>query len=357
MPFQSEYHEPFSAAVVHGSGYVGRELIRLLQAHPSIELKTIASTSASGRPVHDVHPTLRGVCSLTFTDLDSAHLEDHNVVFVAGVPGTGVAALRRLRSTDFDGIFVDLSTDYRFPDPADHLRWNGTPRSDDTGAADFVYGLPEISAPYPEGTRLIANPGCFATGLALALWPLASNIPAAAVHITALTGASGSGVSPSRTTHFPDREGNVRAYRAFAHRHVGEVVQVVGGNLDIAFVPVSGPWTRGIWGTAQLSLPSGVGSGEVAAWFETAYAGKPFVRLWSDQLPELHYAVGSPFCDIGWKVARNNLVVVFALDNLLKGAASQAIQNANLALGMPEGVGLIPGSHETSGAAVDSVWE
>lgn len=357
MPFQPEYEKSFSAAVVHGAGYVGRELIRLLENHPSIVLKTVVSGSAEGKPVHDVHPTLRGTCSLTFTKMETAHLEDHDVVFIAGIPGTGVAAFRHLASTDFDGIFVDLSTDFRFADPGDHLKWNGTPREDGGAAGDFVYGLPEITAPYPAGTRLIANPGCFATGLALTVWPIASNVSGASVHITALTGASGSGVSPSKTTHFPDRDGNVRAYKVYAHRHVGEVLQLIGRTLDIAFVPVSGPWTRGIWGTAQVSLPAGVTESVVESWFETAYAGKPFVRLWSDQLPELHYAVGSPFCDIGWRVSEGNLAVVFALDNLLKGAASQAVQNANLALGMPEGLGLLPSSHETLAAAINPVWD
>ncbi|MGA7304294.1 MAG: N-acetyl-gamma-glutamyl-phosphate reductase [Rhodothermales bacterium] len=357
MSYQPPYYPQFSAAVVHGSGYVGRELIRLLEHHPAIDLKTVVSGSAAGKVVHEVHPTLRGISSLTFTDAGSADLETHDVVFVAGVPGTGTAAFQQLTSAGFDGVFIDLSTDYRFADPADHLKWNGSPRDNDGSAGEFVYGLPEICAPYPADTRLIANPGCFATGLALSIWPLASNLHGSTVHVTALTGASGSGASPSKTTHFPDRDGNVRAYKVFGHRHLGEVLQTVGDSLSIAFVPVSGPWTRGIWGTAQVTIPAGIDAEDVTGWFEAAYSGKAFVRLWGDQLPELHYAVGSPFCDIGWKVAGNDLVVVFALDNLLKGAASQAVQNANLALGMPEGLGLIPGAQETASTTVDTMWD
>lgn len=356
MTFQPE-NESFSAAVVHGSGYVGRELIRLLIQHPAIELNTVVSGSAAGKAVYAVHPGLRGTCSLTFSDFASAELAEHDVVFVAGVPGTGVAAYERLATSGFDGVLVDLSTDFRFADPADHLKWNGTPRHDNGAAREFVYGLPEICGPYPPDARLIANPGCFATGLALALWPLAERLAGSSVHVTALTGASGSGVSPSPTTHFPDRDGNVRAYKVYAHRHLGEVLQAVGNSLDIAFVPVSGPWTRGIWGTAQVALPPGLQAGDVKEWFETAYEGKPFVRLWGDQLPELHYAVGSPYCDLGWKVSAGNLVVVFALDNLLKGAASQAIQNANLALDLPEGLGLLPGSRDAAGIQIESVFD
>lgn len=350
------YQHALSAAVVHGSGYVGRELIKLIAQHPSLTLDTVVSGSAAGRKLHEVHPTLRGTSDLTFIDIASADLSAHDVVFVAGVPGTGVSAYKLLSESGFDGALIDLSTDFRFADPDDHLKWNGAPRGDDEGASDFVYGLPEIRAPYPDNTRLIANPGCFATGLALAIWPLASNLDSGSVNVTALTGASGSGISPSKTTHFPDRDGNVRAYKVFAHRHVGEVLQVAGDSLDIAFVPVSGPWTRGIWGTAQITLPEHNGQQEVDEWFESAYAGKSFVRLWHDQLPELHYAVNSPFCDLGWKMSGNHLVVVFALDNLLKGAASQAIQNANLVLGLPEITGLIP-SHSAEYETIhDHPW-
>jgi len=342
MLLESSYGQKLSAAVVHGSGYVGRELIKLLCGHPTLRLDTVVSGSAAGQPVHNVHPTLRGICSLDFVATDETALADHDVVFVAGVPGTGVAAYNHLTASGFDGVFVDMSTDFRFADPADHLKWNGAERPEVDALESFVYGLPEIVGPYPPGTRLIANPGCFATGLALAIWPLASHLEQGSVHVTALTGASGSGASPSKTTHFPDRDGNVRAYKVFAHRHLGEVIQTVGNSLDIAFVPVSGPWTRGIWGTAQLQVPEGVSAAAINDWFESAYGGKSFVRLYGDELPELHYSVNSPFCDLGWKLGDGHLVVGFALDNLMKGAASQAIQNANLALGLPEAAGLLP---------------
>jgi N-acetyl-gamma-glutamyl-phosphate reductase len=321
-----------------------------------MHLQTVVSGSAAGKAVHDVHPSLRGICDLTFSDTEAAALENHDVVFVAGVPGTGIAAFNRLREQAFDGVFVDMSTDFRFADPAEHLKWNGVARLNDLSGHEFVYGLPEINAPYGHDCNLIANPGCFATGLLLAIWPLASQLNGPTIHVTALTGASGSGAKPSRTTHFPDRDGNVRAYKVLEHRHLGEVLQVVGGGVDVAFVPVSGPWTRGIWGTASLTVPAGVTLETVSRWFGSAYAGKPFVRLYEDQLPELHPTVGSPFCDIGWKISGQQLVVGFALDNLLKGAASQAIQNANLALGLQETAGLLPSSSQTPEPAVETHW-
>ena len=194
----------------------------------------------------------------------------------------------------------------------------------------------------------MANPGCFATGLALALWPLSRHLETATVAVTALTGASGSGTRPKAATHFPERDGNVRAYKVLVHQHLPEVQQVVGPGLRIAFVPASGPWTRGIWGTVHVTLPEGITAGEVDEWYATAYDQAPFVRLWPNQLPELRYAVHTPFCDLGWIVRNRALVVGFALDNLLKGAASQAIQNLNLLLGLPQTAGLLPVSTETA---------
>jgi N-acetyl-gamma-glutamyl-phosphate reductase len=164
--------------------------------------------------------------------------------------------------------------------------------------------------------------------------------------VTALTGASGSGTRPRATTHFPTRDGNVRAYKVLAHQHLPEVLEVVGSHVGVGFVPVSGPWTRGIWGTAHVRLPDGIDAAEVGAWYAEAYGGQPFVRTWPGELPELRYAVGTPFCDLGWVVQGAHLVVGFALDNLLKGAASQAVQNLNLLHGLPDTAGLVTAAQE-----------
>ena len=162
------------------------------------------------------------------------------------------------------------------------------------------------------------------------------------------TGASGSGASPKPTTHYPTREGNVRAYKVLRHQHLAEIKQLLGEQHHLAFTPVSGPWVRGIWGTARLRLPADVDGAQVASWFLDAYEGRPLVRCSADTLPELRYVVGTPFCDIGWVVEGEDLIVGFAIDNLLKGAASQAVQNLNLISGLPETAGLIPSSVETA---------
>ena len=332
-------------AVLHGAGYAGGELIRLLLAHPHVTLETVTSRAFAGQPVWKAHPHLRGQTELTFADED-ADLAGVDAVFIAAEHGKGAQAALQLLNGGFTGRIVDLSADFRFKDPAVYDEWFGFTHPAPGLLAEYVYGLPEVNAPYAPGTRFVANPGCFATGIALALYPLARHVDALHAAVTALTGASGSGARPKETTHYPTREGNVRAYKVFAHQHLPEVLAVLGPGADIAFTPVSGPWTRGIWGTAHVTLPEGTDADEVAGWYEAAYADAPFVRLWGPGLPELRYAVGTPFCDLGWVVQGRRLVVGFAIDNLLKGAASQAVHNMNLVLGLPETAGLLPGKEE-----------
>ncbi len=333
---------PSRIAILHGAGYVGGELIRLLLAHPYCELAAVTSRTFAGRPLWHAHPMLRGQTDLTFVAEDALRLSELDAVLIAAEHGQGARVVQHLLEKGYQGVIIDLSADFRFRDAALYPAWFGFDHPAPELLGRFIYGLPEVYAPYAPGTRLLANPGCFATGLALALWPLSRHLEVATVAVTALTGASGSGTRPKATTHFPEREGNVRAYKVLAHQHLPEVQQVVGTALQIAFVPASGPWTRGIWGTAHVTLPAGFTARDVSAWYKAAYEQAPFVRLWPGQLPELRYAVHTPFCDLGWVVRDDHLVVGFALDNLLKGAASQAIQNLNLLLDLPQTAGLLP---------------
>ncbi|MEP0545662.1 MAG: N-acetyl-gamma-glutamyl-phosphate reductase [Rhodothermales bacterium] len=335
---------PLRVAVLHGAGYVGAELIRLLLAHPHADISAVTSRTFAGQPVAAAHPALRGVTDLAFVAPDAHSADDFDAAFVCAEHGQGAAAVSALRDAGFDGLIVDLSADHRLKDAALYPRWYGLDHPAPKRLAEAVYGLAEIHADAIAEARLVANPGCFATGLTLALCPLARHLDPLDAHVTALTGASGSGGRPSATTHFPSRDGNVRAYKVLAHQHLAEVQQLLGPSATVRFVPASGPWTRGIWGTAHVELPYGVTADDVAAWFADAYGAKPFVRLSPGVLPELLPVVGSPFCDLGWVVQDEHLVVGFALDNLLKGAASQAVQNLNLALGLPETAGLLPAS-------------
>ena len=322
--------------LLHGAGYAGGELIRLLTAHPLVELASVTSRTFADQPVWAAHPHLRGQADLAFSsEIDACDLD---AVLVAAEHGQGAQAVLGLLETGFDGAIVDLSADFRFRDPALYETWFGFSHPAPDLLDQFAYGLPEVVAPYT--TRYVANPGCFATALSLALWALTEHLPDLQASVTALTGASGSGTRPRTTTHFPTRDGNVRAYKVLAHQHLPEVEAVLGKHADVAFTPASGPWTRGIWGTAHIVLPDGVTADDVAGWYQSAYADAPCVRLWPS-LPELRYAVHTPYCDLGWSVQGRHLIVGFAIDNLLKGAASQAVQNLNLVLGLPQVTGLV----------------
>ena len=337
-------------AVLHAAGYAGRELICLLLGHPEATLAAVTSRTFAGQPVWAAHPTLRGQTDLVFTDPAALDVAGLDAVLITAEHGKGVEAVMGLLDEGFDGVIVDLSADFRFDDPALYETWFGYRHPAPALLGDFVYGLPEVYAPYPAGTKWVANPGCFATGAGLALWPLARHLSPLNASVTALTGASGSGTRPKATTHYPTRDGNVRAYKILAHQHLPEIQQTLGSGAEVAFVPVSGPWTRGIWGTAHVALPEGTAEADVAGWFEAAYGGAACTRCWPATLPELRYAAGTPFCDIGWVAQGSHLVVGFALDNLLKGAASQAVQNLNLLMGWPETAGLLPGVFECSSA-------
>ena len=329
-------------AILHGAGYVGRELIQLVAGHPELDLAAVTSRTFAGQPLHVAHASLRGTVDLDFTAPDALDVSTVDALLVAAEHGQSMHVIPDLLADGFDGPIVDLSADFRFRDADVYPEWFGTEHAAPELLDDAVYGLPEVTGPYPADVQLVANPGCFATGLTLALAPLAAQGEAITAHVTALTGASGSGARPSSTTHFPDRDGNVRAYKVLAHQHVPEVNQTVGDDVQIEFVPASGPWTRGIWGTVQVAWPVPLDAETVAAWFDTAYSDTRCVRVHDDALPEMQPTVGSPFGDVGWQVQGQTLVVGFALDNLMKGAASQAVQNLNLLLGLPDAAGLLP---------------
>jgi len=329
--------------LLHGAGYVGGELIRLLIGHPDVALETVTSRTFAGDPVTEAHPSLGGQTDLTFTAPTEAPLRSLDALLVAGEHGQSMHLIPELLEAGVDGPIVDLSADFRFRDPAVYPEWFDVEHPAPDLLETATYGLPELAEGTPPG-RIVANPGCYATALTLALAPLVAQVPSLTAHVTALTGASGSGATPSAATHFPTRDGNVRPYKVLAHQHTPEVRQTLGASLDLQFVPASGPWTRGIWGTAQVEWPSAPAPEAVAGWFDAAYADAPFVRTSPGSLPALQPTVGTPFCDVGWQVDGTTLVVGVALDNLLKGAASQAVQNLNRVLGLSETAGLLPKS-------------
>ncbi|MFB6247272.1 MAG: N-acetyl-gamma-glutamyl-phosphate reductase [Salinibacter sp.] len=332
--------------LLHGAGYVGGELTRLLAGHPQLTLAAVTSRTFAGDPVAAAHPSLRGQVEQAFVAPSDAPLDALDAVLVAGEHGQSMHLVPELIDAGVEGPIVDLSADFRFRDASVYPEWFDVEHPAPELLETATYGLPEWSEEAP--TALIANPGCYATGITLALAPLAARDVPIAAHVTALTGASGSGARPSAATHFPTRDGNVRPYKVLDHQHSPEIQQTLGPHVDLRFVPASGPWTRGIWGTAHVDAPEGLAAEAVGDAFEAAYADAPLVRCSAGALPSLRPAVGTPFCDVGWQVQGDALVVGFALDNLLKGAASQALQNLNQALGLPVASGLLASSAAVS---------
>lgn len=337
----SERAESARVGILHGASYVGGELIRLLVGHPHAELAAVTSRTFAGKPLSESHAALRGQVEHSFIAPSEVPLDALDAVLVAGEHGQSMHLIPELLEAGFEGPIVDLSADFRFRDADIYPEWFDVEHPAPALLDEAAYGLPERTGGPGEG-QLIANPGCYATGITLALAPLADQDEPLSAHVTALTGASGSGARPSAATHFPTRDGNVRPYKVLAHQHGPEILQTIGDHVDLHFVPASGPWTRGIWGTAQVDWPAAGGADAVADWFADAYADAPLVRTSAGELPSLQPTVNTPFCDVGWERQGDTLVVGFALDNLLKGAASQAVQNLNLALGVPETAGLLP---------------
>ncbi|MBI4422639.1 MAG: N-acetyl-gamma-glutamyl-phosphate reductase [Elusimicrobia bacterium] len=322
-----------------GAGYAGGELLRLVSGHPDLELAAVASRSHAGLPVTGSHPHLRRLSGLSFqAELDPAGLD---AVLLAGGHGDAMAWVPRLLAQAPKLKLVDLSGDFRLKDAASYRRWYGREHAAPALLDGFVYGLPELNAEAVRGATRVANPGCFATAAALALGPLASAGLAGVARITAVTGSSGSGASPSATTHHPLRDGNLRAYKPLAHQHAPEVEALLdrlagAPSLRLALVPVSGPFVRGICAVCHVEAPAGL---DLPALYAAAYAGRPFVRL-AGEPPDLKAVAGSNHCELHVAARDGQAVVIAALDNLVKGAAGQAVQNLNMMLGLEETRGL-----------------
>jgi LysW-gamma-L-alpha-aminoadipyl-6-phosphate/LysW-L-glutamyl-5-phosphate reductase len=336
----------FRAAVIGGSGYGGAEMIRRLLIHPDVELCRVASVDLVGEPLGAAHPSLEGRSDLVFEDLAPAAAADGMDVVLLALPHKvtaakvpEIAALPKVK-------IVDMSGDFRLKDPAAYERWYGQRHPHPERLADFVYGLPELNRPRIRGARFVASPGCFATTIELGLLPLArAGLLEGVVHVQGITGSSGSGAAAQATTHHPVRAGNLRAYKPLFHQHVPEITETLAAagarGLELRFVPVSAPLSRGILATAFVELPEEWTEARLQALYRETYAGEPFTRVPAKRLPEVAAVSGSNFAEVGVAAGpafqgRRTVTVVSALDNLVKGGAGQAVQNMNLLLGLDE---------------------
>lgn len=331
----------YRAAIVGATGYIGGELLRFLLQHPFFDLVYLASHRNAGKKIEEVFPHLR---SLTdnglFRPVDPAAIADQcDVCFLSLPHGEALEIVPALREKRADLLIVDLSSDFRLHSEAAYERHYGRKHPAPALLNEFIYALPEKYRSELFGRKSLATPGCFATSAILLLDPLrvAGMLPPFVV-VDAKTGSSGSGATPGAGTHHPERDGDFRAYSPLSHRHEAEIRQEIPG-VEVAFVPQSAPMVRGIYATAAFQLESPRSAADVRAAFDSYFEHAPFVRL-LDEPPRVKSVVTTNYCDIAVFVRDRTVVVLGALDNLVKGGAGQAIQAANLALGIPEAVGL-----------------
>jgi N-acetyl-gamma-glutamyl-phosphate reductase len=326
-------------AIAGATGYTGQELVRILARHPSV---TLTAAMSSGATATRKLPALARLWTGDITPLSPDTLREADVVFLA-LPDKAAAELGPAL-VDAGVRVIDLSGAFRLRQAAERARWYPETHRVPAGT---VYGLTELERAAIGGARLVANPGCYPTATLLALAPIAAAgllAPDADVIVDAKSGVSGAGKTPSERTHFSEVHGSMGAYGVFGHRHGAEIQQgltAAGGDGLVNFVPHLVPLDRGILATVYVRLRAGTTEDSLSDVFRQAYSSAPFVRLTGAALPEIKHVAHTNFCDIGWRVdASGRAVLVSVIDNLVKGASGQAVQNLNVILGIDERTGL-----------------
>ena len=317
----------FKVGMIGGSGYTGGELLRLLLLHPNVEVAFVQSTSNAGKPVYAVHTDLLGETDINFS---AGHQTDIDALFLCG----GHNAARKFLTENTlpeQLVVIDLSQDFRH-----------TGNSEINGRS-FIYGLPELNRAEIANAKNIANPGCFATAIQLALLPLAAAHKInSMVHINATTGSTGAGREPGSTTHFSWRDSNVSVYKAFNHQHVQEIKQSLTSlqpafNSELNFIPQRGNFTRGI--LASVYLETELTIEQLTELYRQFYNQHPFVVISPGEV-DVKQVVNTNRCFLHLAKHENNVLITSVIDNLLKGASGQAVQNMNLIFGLSEKAGL-----------------
>lgn len=314
------------AGIIGGAGYTAGELIRLLLNHPDVELMWVHSVSNAGNRITSIHQGLIGDTNLIFTAQPAFDTVD--VIFLCMPHGESRKFLEEHKSEISEDMkIIDLAQDYRIND----------------GSHDFIYGLPELNRKYIIRGKHVANPGCFATAIQLALLPLARNLLLnSEIHVHAITGSTGAGVKPSASSHYSWRNDNVSIYKPFRHQHLAEIRQTLSSmqnsfNSNINFIPVRGCFSRGIFASVYMDCP--IGLEELRELYEAYYDDHRFTFI-VDKMPDLKDVVNTNKCMLHLTKEDGKLLIVSVIDNLLKGASGQAVHNMNLLFGLHELTGL-----------------
>ncbi|MEO3947306.1 N-acetyl-gamma-glutamyl-phosphate reductase [Gorillibacterium sp. CAU 1737] len=340
--------DKLKAAVVGATGYGGVELVRILLRHPYVELAAVVSSSSVGVPLADSFPHLNGITQLELGAIDPAEIRSKaDVVFTATPHGVSAALVPQLLAAGL--TVIDLSGDLRLKDGEVYRSWYGKDPAEAAYLQEAVYGLAEVNGQEVRGKRLVSNPGCYPTATLLGLVPAvqAGWIDPDSIIIDAKSGVSGAGRGLSLGSHYSEVHDSVKAYKLGKHQHTPEIEQVLSGiagrEVTVTFTPHLVPMTRGILSTIYAKLTERRSEEELAEAYRSYYEGRPFVRIrrpgtW----PATKEVAGSNYCDIGFSIDERTgrVTIVSAIDNLVKGAAGQAVQNLNLLMGWNEEAGL-----------------
>ena len=334
--------------ILGATGYAGIETVRLLLRHENAEITRIVSHSYEGKKISELYPNLCGICDIVCTGLDVEDIAANcDLVFTALPHGASKEVIPSLYNKGLK--VIDLSGDFRYDDPAVYEQWYGQPHSDPELLAESVYGLCELHRKKIKGARLVGNPGCYTTCSITALYPLAQSGFADnhSIIIDAKSGVTGAGRGLSLPSMFCECTETMKAYKIATHRHTSEIEQEIsraaGEPVMLSFTPHLAPLKRGILATSYVNLKEKKTAAELVALYKDFYKDEPFIRVYDEgTLPEIKHVAGSNYVGIGIVVDErlNRAVIVSCLDNLVKGAAGQAIQNMNIMCGFPEDMGL-----------------
>ncbi|HBT20916.1 MAG TPA: N-acetyl-gamma-glutamyl-phosphate reductase [Peptococcaceae bacterium] len=340
------------AGIIGATGYTGAELVRILYRHSKVEIRYLSSRSFAGEDISSVYPSLKGCVEKSCEEQNLGRVcEECDVIFAALPHGHSVPIVKRALESGVK--VIDLGADFRLKNPEEYERWYGLKHEAPDLLDEAAYGLPEIYERDIEKARIVANPGCYPTSIILGLAPLLKKgvIKTESIVADSKSGVSGAGRTPSEKTHFVECNENVSAYGVSGHRHRPEIEQelekLAGNSVRITFTPHLVPITRGILSTIYAELDFDITQGEVRELYESFYQHKPFVRILPEGVfPRTRWVYGSNFCDINFYVdsEAKRITVISAIDNLVKGASGQAVQNMNLMFGFSEVEGLmVPG--------------
>ena len=331
--------------IVGGSGYTGGELLRILYGHPFVEIVGVTSRKYLGKPISRTHPNLRKISKLKFISIES--MPDVDVLFL-GLPHHAVMDYIDdfINKTD---LLIDLSSDFRLSNPDDYLKYYGHEHSRPELLEQFSYGMPELHRDKIINSKFIAVPGCTATAAILPLKPIVENLNPKIIVVDSKVGSSAAGAAYSLSTHHPERSNVVRSFKPSMHRHLAEMNQELNkdGSISLNFSPHAVEMIRGIQSTIHIFLDEDYTSKDIWQIYLQAYKEEPFIRLVREKsgiyrYPEPKLVLGTNMCEIGFEKdeSTGRLIVMSAIDNLMKGAAGQGVQSMNIALGFEETAGI-----------------